>query len=97
MKWSFLAGNPAPVKYILCNCEEGDPGAFNDKTILEADPFTLNRGLRHRRLRDGGVERRPSSSGTGTDAPIDRTRAAISVCYENGLLGGGVLGTEIRV
>src|SRR5690606_35858062 len=31
VKWGFLAPNPAPVKYILCNCEEGDPGAFNDK------------------------------------------------------------------
>ncbi|MCH7727079.1 MAG: NADH-quinone oxidoreductase subunit F, partial [Planctomycetes bacterium] len=37
-KWKFLAGSNAPDKYILCNCEEGDPGAFNDKAILESDP-----------------------------------------------------------
>ena len=40
-KLKFLAGSSAPVKYILCNCEEGDPGAFNDKAILESDPHTL--------------------------------------------------------
>ncbi|MBI4310218.1 MAG: NADH-quinone oxidoreductase subunit F, partial [Chloroflexi bacterium] len=33
-KWRFLSGSPGPIKYILCNCEEGDPGAFNDKGIL---------------------------------------------------------------
>ena len=40
-KWRFLAGNPSRDKYVLCNCEEGDPGAFNDKAILESDPHTL--------------------------------------------------------
>lgn len=44
-KWRFLAGSDAPVKYILCNCEEGDPGAFNDKGILESDPHTLVEGM----------------------------------------------------
>ena len=93
MKWSFLAGNPSPVKYILCNCEEGDPGAFNDKTILETDPFTLIEGCVIAGYATG------ASNGVvfirhGHDAPIDRTRAAIAACYENGLLGSGVLGTE---
>ena len=45
VKWSFLVGSPGPTKYILCNCEEGDPGAYNDKGILESDPHTLIEGL----------------------------------------------------
>jgi len=45
VKWSFLAPSKAPVKYVLCNCEEGDPGAFNDKGIIENDPHTLIEGL----------------------------------------------------
>ena len=45
VKWGFLAPSKAPEKYILCNCEEGDPGAFNDKGILEGDPHTLIEGL----------------------------------------------------
>ena len=91
-KWGFLSSNPAPVKYILCNCEEGDPGAFNDKTILETDPFTLVEGTILAGYATG------ASNGVvfirhGHDAPIDRTRAAIAACYENGLLGTGILGT----
>ena len=93
MKWGFLAGNPAPVKYILCNCEEGDPGAFNDKTILESDPFTLIEGCIIAGFATG------ATNGIvfirhGHDAPIDRTRAAIRACYANGLLGRRVLGTD---
>ena len=45
VKWSFLANNPSKEKYVLCNCEEGDPGAFNDKGILENDPHMLLEGL----------------------------------------------------
>ena len=41
VKWGFLAPSTAPTKYVLCNCEEGDPGAFNDKGIIENDPHTL--------------------------------------------------------
>ena len=93
VKWGFLAGNPAPEKYILCNAEEGDPGAFNDKTILEADPFTLIEGCIIAGFATG------ASNGIvfirhGHDAPIDRTRAAITACYANGLLGEHILGTD---
>ena len=92
-KWGFLSGSPSPVKYILCNCEEGDPGAFNDKTILESDPFTLVEGCIIAGFATG------ASNGIvfirhGHDAPIDRTRAAIRACYANGLLGRRVLGTD---
>jgi NADH-quinone oxidoreductase subunit F len=91
-KWSFLAGNPSPVKYILCNCEEGDPGAFNDKTILETDPFTLIEGC----ILAGYATN--ASNGIvfirhGHDSPIDRTRAAIEACYASGLLGTNILGS----
>ena len=93
MKWSFLSGNPSEVKYILCNCEEGDPGAFNDKTILETDPFTLIEGCIIAGFATG------ASNGVvfirhGHDAPIERTRAAIRSCYANGILGKRVMGTD---
>jgi NADH:ubiquinone oxidoreductase subunit F (NADH-binding)/(2Fe-2S) ferredoxin len=93
LKWSFLAGNPAPVKYILCNAEEGDPGAFNDKTILESDPFTLIEGCIIAGFATG------ATNGVvfirhGHDAPIERTRNAIRLCYANGILGRHVLGSD---
>lgn len=92
-KWGFLSGNPSPIKYILCNCEEGDPGAFNDKTILDTDPLTLIEGCIIAGYATG------SSNGIvfirhGNDSPIDRTRAAISACYANGILGQRVMGTD---
>ena len=93
LKWSFLSSNPSPVKYILCNCEEGDPGAFNDKTILDADPFTLIEGCIIAGFAAG------ASNGIvfirhGNDSPIDRTRAALRACYANGILGRRVMGTD---
>ena len=93
VKWGFLAGSSSPVKYILCNGEEGDPGAFNDKAILEADPFTLIEGCIIGGFATG------ATNGVvfirhGHDAPIDRTRVAIDACYANGLLGPHILGTE---
>ena len=40
MKWQFAAG-PAPVKYVACNADEGDPGAFMDRSVLEGDPHAV--------------------------------------------------------
>ena len=37
-KWGFLSGNPAPIKYILCNCEEGDPGASTTRPSWSRTP-----------------------------------------------------------
>ena len=93
LKWSFLAPSKAPVKYVLCNCEEGDPGAFNDKGILEADPHTLIEGL----ILNGYATN--SSNGyvfirQGHNIPINATREAISQAYENGLLGKNILGSD---
>ena len=93
LKWSFLAPSDAPVKYVLCNCEEGDPGAFNDKGIMESDPHTLVEGL----IINGYATR--SSHGfifirQGHEIPISAARRAVEQAYEAGLLGKNILGTE---
>ncbi len=41
LKWSFAAANAADQKYVACNADEGDPGAFMDRSILEGDPHVL--------------------------------------------------------
>ena len=41
LKWSFAAANKADQKYVCCNADEGDPGAFMDRSILEGDPHAL--------------------------------------------------------
>ncbi len=90
VKWRFLAGSNAPVKYILCNCEEGDPGAFNDKGILESDPHTVVEGM----LLAGyatGANYGYIFIRHGHDGPIERARAAIAQAYDLGLLGEDIL------
>ena len=91
-KWRFLAGSNAPVKYILCNCEEGDPGAFNDKAILESDPQTLIEGIILCGYATG------SHHGYifirhGHDGPIQRSHEAVRQAEELGLLGDDILGS----
>jgi len=92
-KWSFLARSPGPMKYILCNAEEGDPGAYNDKGILESDPHTLIEGT----ILAGYAT--AASNGVvfirhGHEGPIHRTQRAIDQAYELGLLGDNILGSS---
>ncbi|MBT99372.1 MAG: NADH-quinone oxidoreductase subunit F [Dehalococcoidia bacterium] len=92
-KWSFLAGNPATDKYVLCNCEEGDPGAFNDKNILESDPNTLVEGV----IIAGyatGANKGYIFIRHGHDGPIDRCRAAVEQARELGFLGENIMGSD---
>ena len=92
-KWSFLARSPGPLKYILCNCEEGDPGAYNDKGILESDPHSLIEGT----ILAGYAT--AASNGVvfirhGHEGPIQRSERAIERAYELGLLGDNILGSS---
>ena len=92
LKWSFLAPAKAKDKYVLCNCEEGDPGAFNDKGILESDPHTLIEGL----IINGYATN--STKGYvfirhGHEHPIEATKTAIDQAYKKGLLGENILGS----
>ena len=87
VKWSFLAGSKKPApRYVLCNCEEGDPGAFNDKGIIENDPHTLLEGL----IINGYATH--ATKGyvfirQGHTIPIENMGHAIDQAYENGILG----------
>ncbi|WP_319408581.1 NADH-quinone oxidoreductase subunit NuoF [uncultured Desulfosarcina sp.] len=45
MKWDFAARSPGDVKYVLCNADEGDPGAFMDRCVLESDPHAVLEGM----------------------------------------------------
>ena len=92
VKWSFMV-RAEPPKYILCNCEEGDPGAYNDKGILESDPHTLLEGMCIAGYATG------STNGFvfirhGHNGPISRTERAIEQAYEKGLLGKNILGSD---
>ena len=45
MKWSFLAAKQAPEKVLICNADEGDPGAFMDRSMMESVPFQMLEGM----------------------------------------------------
>jgi NADH:ubiquinone oxidoreductase subunit F (NADH-binding) len=92
MKWSFLVRSQAKAKYVLCNCEEGDPGAYNDKGIIESDPHTVLEGMAIAGYATG------ATNGFvfirhGHDGPIRRMEKAIEQAYEAGLLGRSILGS----
>lgn len=93
VKWNFLVRAPGPVKYILCNCEEGDPGAYNDKGILESDPYTLLEGMTIAGYATGATQGFVFIR-HGHWGPINRTRKAIEQAYQAGLLGENILGSD---
>ncbi len=45
LKWSFAASQKSDVKYVVCNADEGDPGAFMDRSVLEGDPHSVIEGM----------------------------------------------------
>lgn len=45
LKWKFASKPSSPVKYVVCNADEGDPGAFMDRSVLESDPHSVLEGM----------------------------------------------------
>ena len=91
MKWSFCKASPGDHKYLICNADEGDPGAFMDRSLLEGDPFCIIEGMMI------------AAYAIGCDfgyvyvraeypLAVQRLQHAIDVCYENGYLGKNIQG-----
>ena len=95
MKLKFLMGAPGPPKYHLCNAEEGDAGAFNDKHLLESDPHRVLEGV----ILAGYATKAGGGKGfifirTGWSLPITRIQKAIDDAYALGLLGENIMGSD---
>ena len=91
-KWAFAAAQPAGDKYVCCNADEGDPGAFMDRSVLEGDPHCVLEAMAIAGYAIG------SSHGyiyVRAEYPIavKRLRIAIGQAREMGLLGKNILGT----
>ncbi len=91
-KWDFLYKSQRHPKYVICNADEGDPGAFVNRNLMESDPHLVVEGV--------------IIAGLASDAdqgyiyirdeyplPIARTEKAIEQAYEKGLAGKDILGT----
>jgi len=95
MKWKFAAANEANQKYIICNADEGDPGAFMDRSVLEGDPHSVIEGLIIGGYAIGATEGYIYARAEYPIA-IRRLKIAIKQAEEKGFLGDNILGTGIK-
>lgn len=91
-KWVQVARQKEPVKYVVCNGDEGDPGAFMDRSIMEGDPHRLLEGMIIGGIATGAHD---GYIYVRAEYPlaVDRLRNAIKEAEEFGLLGDNILGT----
>ena len=92
LKWQFCHDAPGDKKYIICNADEGDPGAFMDRAVLEGDPHAVLEGMLIGAYAMGADE---AYIYVRAEYPlaIDRLRTAIRQMEERGLLGDDILGS----
>ncbi|MDO9513601.1 MAG: NADH-quinone oxidoreductase subunit NuoF [Elusimicrobiota bacterium] len=92
MKWTAAAKEESAEKYIICNGDEGDPGAYMDRSVMEGDPYSLVEGMAIGALAIG------ASHGffyIRAEYPIaiDRVKKAIKRAEEEGFLGKNIMGS----
>ena len=96
LKWKFASNNRGEVKkYVACNADEGDPGAFMDRSILEGDPHALIEAMAIAAYAIGADE---GYVYVRAEYPIavNRLSIAIDQAREAGLLGKGIFGTDFN-
>jgi NADH:ubiquinone oxidoreductase subunit F (NADH-binding)/(2Fe-2S) ferredoxin len=93
LKWELTASSKASQKYVVCNADEGDPGAFMDRSILEGDPHTVIEAMAICGFCTGASEGLVYIRAEYPLA-IERLRTAIKQAREYGLLGRNIFGTE---
>ena len=89
LKWSFCAANAADQKYVVCNADEGDPGAFMDRSVLEGDPHCIIEAMAICGYAVGATE---GYVYVRAEYPIavNRLQIAIDQAKEYGLLGKNI-------
>ncbi len=92
LKWEFVAKEKGPIKHIICNADEGDPGAFMDRSLLEGDPHAILEAM--------AIAGYATGANHGyiyirAEYPLAVTRLNIAIAQatELGLLGKNIMGT----
>ncbi|MEE0515681.1 MAG: NADH-quinone oxidoreductase subunit NuoF [Emergencia sp.] len=99
-KWNAAKGNPGKDKYIVCNADEGDPGAFMDRSVLEGDPHAVIEGMTIGGFAMGATE---GIIYCRAEYPlaIKRLEIAMEQAREKGFLGKNIFGSgydfDIRI
>jgi bidirectional [NiFe] hydrogenase diaphorase subunit len=102
LKWDTVALQPPGPRYVVCNADEGDPGAFMDRSVLEGDPHRLLEGMAIA-AHAVGAEHGYVYVRAEYPLAIERLRLALKQAQERGVLGTGMLGSrasltiEVRV
>ncbi|MBQ8660973.1 MAG: SLBB domain-containing protein [Alphaproteobacteria bacterium] len=94
MKWEFASKVPTiDEKFIICNGDEGDPGAYMDRSILEGDPHSVIEGMMIAAYAIGATE---GWFYVRAEYPlaVERLEKAIKACKKNRLLGNNIMGTD---
>ncbi len=91
-KWAFAKASQGEVKYVCCNADEGDPGAFMDRSVLEGDPHSV---LEAMAIAGYAIGSHNGFIYVRAEYPVavQRLRIAIDQAHEYGLLGKNILGT----
>lgn len=92
-KWKLTRGNPGDKKYIICNADEGDPGAFMDRSVLESDPHSVLEGMIIAGFAIGSDDAYIYCRAEYPKA-VTRLRQAIAQAKRKGFLGQNILGSN---
>ena len=92
-KWKQVAGQKEKTRYVVCNGDEGDPGAFMDRSVMEGDPHRMIEGMM---LAAYAVQAREGYIYVRAEYPlaVKRLQMAIDQAERLGLLGDNILGTD---
>ena len=93
MKWQFTHDAPGEQKYVLCNADEGDPGAFMDRSVLEGDPHSVIEAMAIAAYAIGGCDKGYIYVRAEYPLAIERLEIALAQAREAGMLGDNILGT----
>lgn len=92
LKWEFTAKATGNQKYVVCNADEGEPGTFKDRLIMEGDPHTVIEGMIIAGYAIGATKGYIYIRGEYYNS-VDNLRKAIQDAYEYGFLGENILGS----
>jgi len=93
VKWGFARKSPGSQKYVICNADEGDPGAFMDRSVLESDPNNVIEGMLIAGYAIGASE---GYIYVRAEYPlaVKRLEIALAQARERGFIGEGILGSD---
>ena len=93
VKWGFARKSPGSQKYVICNADEGDPGAFMDRSVLESDPHSVIEGMLIAGYAIGASE---GYIYVRAEYPlaVKRLEIALAQARERGFIGEGILGSD---